>query len=193
MKNHISKSVGLSIYDNYAALGELHESGKLSDEEWEKAECWFEEKRKSAVTEYNACKGPWPYQWKNIDAVVCGILQQMGVVSIDYSDLKDLYDAVCVYEARTKGKGANNEEQLQSIIDTIRSEYLTQLRSSKKVVVTLCGPSNPSNLLVKLADCMDGLNVIGQTRKLSTEAIEMELSLIYVNKNQTYSKYGYSK
>ena len=26
-----------SIYDNYAALGELHEPGKLSDEEWEKA------------------------------------------------------------------------------------------------------------------------------------------------------------
>ena len=101
----------------------------------------------------------------------------MGVVSIDYSDLKDLYDADCVYEARIKGKGANDEEKLQSIIDTIRSEYLAQLRSSKKVVVTLCSSSNPSNLLEKLADRMDGLNVVWQTRTLSTEA--MEISILY--------------
>jgi hypothetical protein len=168
-----------SLYDNYAALGELHESGKLSDEEWEKAEHWFVEKRNAAIAEYNACLGPWPYQWKYIDAVVCGIMQQMGVVSIDYSDLKDLYDADCVYEVRIKGKGSNDEEQLQSIIDTLRSEYLTQLRSSKKVVVTLLGSFDPSGLLEKLADCMDGLNVVWQTRTLSSEAKELTLSIIF--------------
>ena len=169
-----------SIYANYTALGELHDSGKLSDEDWEKACRDFDKKREALIAEYNACQGPWPYQWKNIDAVVCGILQQMGVVSIDYYDLKDLYDADCVYEVRIKGKGANNEEQLQSIIDTIRSEYLAQLRSSKKVVVTLCGSSNPSGLLEKLADFMEGLNAVWQTRKLPTEAPEIVLSIVYV-------------
>jgi hypothetical protein len=169
-----------SLYDNYAALDELHESGKLSDEEWEKAERWFDKKRNAAIAEYNTCQGPWPYQWKNIDAVVCGILQQMGLVSIDYSDLKDLYDADNVCEIRIKGKGTNDEEQLQSIIDTIRSEYLVQLRSSKKAVVTLCCPSNPSDLLEKLADCMDGMNIVWQTRNLSSEAKGMELSIVYL-------------
>ena len=168
------------IYDNCAALGELHDAGRISDEDFEKAGFAFDEKRKAAIAEYNACQGPWPYQWKNIDAVVCGILQQMGVVSIDYSDLKDLYDADCVYEARIKGKGANDEEQFQSIIDIIRSEYLAQLRSSKKVVVTLCGSSNPSGLLEKLADCMDGLNAVWQTRRLFAEVKEMELSIVFV-------------
>ena len=103
----------------------------------------------------------------------------MGVVSLDYSDLKDLYDADNVYEIRIKGKGTNDEEQLQSIIDTIRSEYLALLRSSKKVIVTLCGPSNPSGLLEKLADCMDDLNVDWQTRTLASELKNMELSLVY--------------
>jgi len=168
-----------SIYDNYAALCELHESGKLSDEDWKKAEHWFDEKRNAAIAEYNACQGPWPYQWKNIDAVVCGILQQHGLVSIDYHDIKDLYDADCVYEARIKGKGSNVEEQIQSIIDAIRNEYLTQLRSSKKVVVTLCGSSDPSGLLEKLADCMDSLNVVWQTRKFYTDENEVELSLVF--------------
>ena len=168
-----------SLYDKYTALGELHESGKLSDEEWEKAEHWFVEKRNAAIAEYNACLGPWPYQWKNIDAVACGIMQQMGVVSIDYSDLKDLYDADCVYEVRIKGKGANDEEQLQNIIDTIRSEYLAQLRSSKKVVVTLCGSADPSDLLEKLADCMDDLNVVWQTRTFHVDEKELKLSIIY--------------
>lgn len=178
--SYLEKSKKPSIYDSYTALGELHDSGKLTDEDWEKAELWFDGKRNAAIAEYNTCLGPWPYQWKNIDAVVCGILQQMGVVSIDYSDLKDLYDEDCVYEVRIKGKGANDEEQLQSIIDTIRSEYLAQLRSSKKVVVTLCGSSNPSELLEKLADCTDGLNVVWQARKLHSEAKELVLSLVYV-------------
>ncbi len=169
-----------SLYDNYAALGELHDAGRISDEVFEKAGRDFDKKRKAAIAEYNACQGPWSYQWKNIDAVVCGILQQHGLVSIDYHDIKDLYDADSVYEVRIKGKGANDEEQAQSIIDKIRSKYLAQLRSSKKVVVTLCGSSDPSGLLVKLADCMDGSDVVWQTRNLHTDEKDMELSLVYV-------------
>ena len=168
-----------SIYDNYTALGELHESGKLSDEDWKKAEYWFDEKRNAAIAEYNVCQGPWPYQWKNIDAVVCGILQQHGLLSIDFFDLNYLYMVDSVSEIRIKGKGADEYEQLQSIIDTLRNDYLAQLQSSKKVVVTLCGSSDPSGLLENFADCMDGFNVVWQTRKLSTEAKEIELSIIY--------------
>lgn len=177
---YMENSKKASIYENYAALSELHEAGRISDEDFEKAGRDFDEKRKSAIAEYNACQGPWPYQWKNKDAVVCGILQQIGVVSIDYSDIKDLYDADCVYEVRIKGKGSNNKEQLQSIIDTIRSKCMAQLRSSKKVVVTLCGSSNTSDLLGRLADCMNGLNIVWQTRKLPTEVKELEISLVYV-------------
>jgi len=61
----------------------------------------------------------------------------------------------------------------------IRNEYLAQLRSSKKVVVTLCGTSNPSGLLEKLADCLDGLNVVWQTRPLHSDGNNIELSLVY--------------
>ena len=168
-----------SIYENYAALHELHDAGRISDDDFEKAGRDFDEKRKASIAEYNACQGPWPYQWKNIDTVVCGILQQRGVISIDYSDLKDFYDADCVYEVRIKGKGANDEEQLQSIIDTIRSEHLAQLRSLKKVVVTLCAPSNPLGLLEKFADCMNGLNIVWQTRTLSAEAKELASSIVF--------------
>ena len=170
-----------SLYDNYAALGELHDAGRISDEDFEQAGRDFDEKRKTVIAEYNACQGPWPYQWKNIDAVVCGILQQHGLVSIDYRDIKDLYDTDCVYEVRIKGKGANDEEQIQSIIDTIRNEYLAQLRSSKRVVVTLCGSSDPSNLLEKFANCMDGLNVVWQTRiMLANPTADIEISIVYV-------------
>ena len=168
-----------SLYDNYAALSELHDAGRISNEDFEQAGRDFDEKRKAAIAEYNACQGPWPYQWKNVDAVVCGILQQHGLVSIDYHDIKDLYDADCVYEVRIKGKGVYDEEQLQCIIDMIRNEYLAQLRSSKKVVVTLCGTSNPSGLLEKLADCLDGLNVVWQTRPLHSDGNNIELSLVY--------------
>ena len=178
---YMENSKKASIYENYAALSELHDAGRISDEDFEKAGHDFDEKRKALIEEYNTCQGPWPYQWKNIDAVVCGILQQHGLVSIDYHDIKDLYDADCVYEVRIKGKGANDEEQLQSIIDTIRSEYLAQLRSSKRVVVTLCGSSNPSGLLEKLTDCMDGLDVVCQTRILPAESTDMEISLVYVS------------
>ena len=157
---YLESCIKPSLYDNYDALGELYDAKRISDEDFEQA--------------------AWPYQWENIDAVVCGILQQHGLVSIDYHDIKDLYDADCVYEVRIKGKGANDEEQIQSIIDTIRSEYQAQLHSSKKVVVTLCGSSNPSGLLEKLADCMDGLNVVWQTRELSSEGKELALLIVFV-------------
>ena len=107
-------------------------------------------------------------------------MQQHGLVSIDYHDIKDIYDADCVYEVRIKGKGANDEEQFQSIIDTIRNEYQVQLRSSKKVILTLCGSSDPSGLLEKLADCMDGLNIVWQTRTFHTDGKDLELSLVII-------------
>lgn len=176
---YMEKSKKASIYENYDALRELHDAGRISNEDFEKAGRDFDEKRKAAIAEYNSCQGPWPYQWKSVDTVVCGVLQQMGPVSIDYSDLKDLYESDCVSEVRIKGKGTNDEEQLQSIIDAIRSEYFAQLRSSKKVIVTLCGSSNLSGLLEKLADCMDGLNVVWQTRTLSSDAKELTLSIVY--------------
>ena len=78
------------------------------------------------------------------------------------------------------GKGVTQEEQIKSIIDTVRSDYINQLLSSNKVVVTLCGSSDLSDLLVQLADCMEGLNVVWQTRTLTAESTEMELSLLYV-------------
>ena len=177
---YLESCIKPSLYDNYDALGELYDAKRISDEDFEQAGRDFDKKREAAFEEYNACQGPWPYQWKNVDAVVCGILQQHGLVSIDYHDIKDLYDADSVYEVRIKGKGSNDEEQLQSIIDTIRSEYLAQLSSSKKVVVTLCAPSNPLGLLEGFADCMDTMYVVWQTRELPAEAKEMELSIVYV-------------
>lgn len=184
-----------SLYNNYAALGELHDAGRISDENFEQAGRDFDKKRKAAIDEYNACKGPWPYQWKNIDAVVCGVLQQHGLVSIDYHDIKDLYGADCVYEVRIKGKGDNDEALLQSIIDTIKTEYMSQLRSSKKVVLTLCGPSITPDLLGKIADCMDGLNVIWQTRNNEEIAVSLVCISEMVNdtgaetKQQEYDKW----
>ena len=168
-----------SLYDNYAALGELYDAKRISDEDFEQAGRDFDKKRDAAIAEYNAYQGPWPYQWKNIDAVVCGILQQHGLVSIDYHDIKDLYNADCVYEVRIKGKGANDEEQLQSIVDTIRNEYMDLLRSSEKLAVTIIGPSNPAAYFKKTADFFAGMDVVWQTRKTFTEGKEMELSIIY--------------
>ena len=181
---YLESCIKPSLYDNYDALGELYDAKRISDEDFEQAERDFDKKRDAAIAEYNAYQGPWPYQWKNIDAVVCGVLQQHGPVSIDYHDIKDLYDADCVYEVRIKGKGANDEEQIQSIIDTIKSEYLVQLRSSKKIVVTLCGSSDSSKLLEKLADCMDTLNVVWQTRCPHAEVEGIEISIVFVMESE---------
>ena len=168
-----------SIYDNYAALRELHDAGRISDEDFEQAGRDFAEKREAASAEYNACQGPWPYQWKNIDAVVCGILQQHGLVSIDYHDIKDLYDADCVYEVRIKGKGANDEEQLQSIVDTIRNEYMDLLRLSEKLAVTIIGPSNPVAFLDKISDCLTDMDIVWQTKTWPTQE-SLEISIIII-------------
>ena len=168
------------IYGYFSVLDKFHELGRLTDEEYKKAIDENEKKVFLATEEYNVCKGPWPYKWNNIDAIVCGILQQYSIIPIDYYDLKFLYDYDHVYEVRIMGKGVTQEEQIKSIIDTVRSDYINQLLSSNKVVVTLCGSSDLSDLLVQLADCMEGLNVVWQTRTLTAESTEMELSLLYV-------------
>jgi hypothetical protein len=173
---YMEKSKKANIYDNYAALRELHDAGRISNEDFEKAGRDFDDKRKAAIAEYNACKGPWPYQWKNIDAVVCGILQQHGLASIDYTDMKYLYEADTVSEIRIKGKGANDEEQVQNIIDTIRNDYMDLLQSSKKIAVTLSGSSNPTTYIEKIADCLTNMDIVWQTRKLPIE--ELEISII---------------
>ena len=166
-----------SIYDNFDAIFELYEANRISDEEYEQACYDFDKKCDVAIAEYNACQGPWPYQWKNIDAVVCGILQQHNLMSIDYTDLKYLYEADTISEIRIKGKGANDEEQLQSIIDTIRNEYMDLLKSSKKLAVTLCAPSNPTAYLEKIADCLNGFDIVWQTRTLHTKK-EIGVSIV---------------
>lgn len=168
------------IYGYFSALDKLHKLGRLTDEEYRKTIDKNKKKVFLAAEEYNVCKGPWPYKWNNIDAIVCGILQQYSIIPIDYYDLKFLYDYDHVYEVRIMGKGVTQEEQIKSIIDTVRSDYINQLLSSNKVVVTLCGSSDLSDLLVQLADCMEGLNVVWQTRTLTAESTEMELSLLYV-------------
>lgn len=174
---YMENSKEASIYDNYAALRELHDAGRLSDEDFEKAGRDFDKKRKVAIAEYNACNGPWPYQWKNIDSVVCGILQQRGLMSIDYTDLKYLYEADSVSEIRIKGKGTNDEEQLRSIIDSIRIYYMDLLQSSKKLAVTLSGSSNLASYLEKIADCMGGMDIVWQTRTWPTQK-SLEISII---------------
>ena len=166
-----------NIYDNYAAMSELYYADRISDEDYKQAGRVFDETRKAAIAVYNACKGPWPYQWKNIDAVVCGILQQHSLASTDYLDLKYLYEADSVSEIRIKGKGSNDEEQLQSIIDNIRNEYMDWLKSSKKLAITLSSPSNPTAYLERIADCLDGLDIVWQTRK---DGVEMKLSIITI-------------
>ena len=165
-----------SIYDNFAAIVELYEANRISDDDFEQAGYDFDKKKDAAIAEYNACQGPWPYQWENIDVVVLGILQRFGLHSLDYYDLKYLYEADNVSEIRIKGKGASDEEQLQSIIDTISNEYRDLLQSSEKLAVTLSGPSNPSAYLEKIADCLIGMDIVRQTRK---EGAEMELSIVY--------------
>ena len=169
-----------SIYDNFAAIVELYEADRISDDDFEQAGYDFDKKKDAAIGEYNACPGPWPYQWENIDAVVCGILQQQGIESIDYEDLKYLYEADSVSEIRIKGKGANDEEQLQSIIDTIHNDYLDLLKSSAKLAITIIGSSNPGTHLKRIVDCIKCKEFVWKDRKLPVEGKEMELSIVTI-------------
>ena len=167
------------IYDNSNAIVDLHDSGKLSDEDWEKACRDFDEKREALIAEYNACQGPWPYQWKNIDVVICGILQRFGFVSCDFYDLKYLYEADRIYEIRIKGKGTNKEEQVQSIIDTIRNDYWNLLQSSEKLAVTILDSDRAASLN-KIADCLSGMDVIWHEWGATAEEKVIEISIVYI-------------
>jgi len=168
-----------SIYDNSIVVVELHDSGKLSDEDWEKACRHFDEKCEALVAEYNACKGPWPYQWDNADVVVCGILQRFGRTTCDFYDLKYLYDAHSISEIRIKGKGTNEEEQVQSIIDTIRNDYMDLLQSSEKLVVIKIG-SLRATYSKKIVDSLIDLNVVWHEWGSTAEEKEIALSIVYV-------------
>ena len=178
-----------SLYDNYAALSELHDAGRISDEDFEKAGCNFDEKRKALIAEYNACQGPWPYQWKNIDAVVCGIMQQIGVVSIDYPDLKDLYDCYSVWEIRLSSQNKDQRQRVNDIINTMQTQYGYILSNAQKLVVTLYYSPNVSSYdddLSQLQDFLtnyvDETNIIWQTRKMSSTKDSIEISLLIKHK-----------
>lgn len=177
---YMENSKKTSIYDNYAALRELHDAGRLSDEDFEKAGRDFDEKRKVAIAEYNACQGPWPYQWKNIDTVVLGILQRFGLHSLDFYDLKYLYEADTVSEIRIKGKGVSDEEQFQSIIDTIRNEYMDLLQSSEKLAITVCCSSNHGAYIEKILDCINCKEFVWHEWRPTAYEKEMRLSIITI-------------
>lgn len=175
------------IYGYYSALDKLHDMGRLTDEEYRKAIDKNKKKVFLAAEEYNVCKGPWPYKWNNIDAIVCGILQQHSIISIDYNDLKFLYDYDYVYEARILGKGNNDEERIQSIIDIVRSNYMSQLLSSKKVVATLLLPSNNFDISPEMVVPLkiffeklenNNVDLVRQSLVLSEET-KMELSIVF--------------
>ena len=168
-----------SIYDNSIAIVDLHDSGKLSDEEYEKASRYYDEKRKVLIEKYNACQGPWPYQWNDADFVVCGILQRFGFVSCDFYDLKYIYEANRIYEIRIKGKGTNDEEQVQSIIDTIRNKHMGLLQSSKKLAVTFID-SKQGAYINKIAECLSGMDVKWHEWGATAEEKEIALSIVYV-------------
>lgn len=175
------------IYGYYSALNKLHELGRLTDEEYKKAIDEYKKKVFLATEEYNVCKGPWPYKWNNIDAIVCGILQQDSIISIDYYDLKFLYDYDYVNEIRIMGKGVTQEEQINNIIDTIISDYINQLLSSNKVVVTLLLPSNNFDISPEMVEPLkvlieklenNNVDLVWQLLALSEET-KMGLSIIY--------------
>ena len=173
------------ICEKSIAIEELHDSGKLSDEDWEKASGDLAEKREALIAEYNACKGPWPYQWNDADVVVCGILQRFGLCSCDFYDLKYLYEADHIYEIRIKGKGTNDEEQIQNIMDTIRNDYMDLLQSSKKLAVTIID-SNRAAYFGKIADCLSGMDVIWHEWGATAEEKEIALSIVYISKKSNY-------
>ena len=177
--SYLEESRKPCICEKSIAIEELHDSGKLSDEDWEKASGDLAEKREAASAEYNACQGPWPYQWDNADVVVCGILQRFGLASCDFYDLKYLYEADRICEIRIKGKGTNEEEQIQSIIDIIRNDYMDMLQPSKKIVVTIID-SNRGAHFSKIADCLSGKDVLWHEWGATAEEKEIRLSIVYV-------------
>ncbi len=178
-----------SIYDNSNAIVELHDSGKLSDEDWEKACRDFDEKRKALIAEYNACQGPWPYQWKNINPVVCGVLQKQGLLSIDYHDLKYLYDCYSVWEIRLLCRKVEAKLRIKEIINTIQSKYDYMMSNAQRLVVTLCYSLNSSSYNDELSQLNDFLinyvneaNIVWQTRKMESIEDATEVSLIIKHK-----------
>ena len=122
-----------------------------------------------------------------------GILQQLGKISIDYTDLKYLYEADNVSEIRIKGRGSNDEEQVQSIIDTICKDYMDLLKSSEKLAVTIIGSSNPEAYFTKFAECLTDMDIVWQTRTIPTKK-EIEISLVTIMEtNQQYKLKEWSK
>ncbi|MBP5799406.1 MAG: hypothetical protein J6W43_05810 [Prevotella sp.] len=186
---YMENSKKVSIYDNYAALRELHDAGRISDEDFEKAGRDFDEKRKAAIAEYNTCKGPWPYQWKNIDAVVCGILRQQGKISIDYHDLSFLSNSYSLWEIRISDNSTNNNERIEKICQSLRSNYEYILQNAQKLVVMLnYSPNSQTNMddMDSLQTCLNeikpGIDIIWQMRKASKANESLEVSIIIKHK-----------
>ena len=189
--SYLENNLMYGVIGFYSALSKLHESGRLSDEDYKKAYDENEKRLWLAVDEYNECKGPWPYHWKNVDPVVCGLLYPRTICSIDYYDVKFLYDFDSVYEVRIKGKGTNLVEQAQCIVNIAKRDYMDQLLSSKKVAITLFFPFHESEeqlpiykgvydkLTVLLADLENNnVDMHLQIRKSKNET-ELELWIVY--------------
>lgn len=186
---YMGNSKKTSIYENYAALRELHDAGRISDEDFEKAGRDFDEKRKVLIAEYNACHGPWPYQWKNTDAVVCGILQQQGKISIDYQDLKFLSNSYSVWEIRISDNSGNESERLEKICQSLRRNYEYILQNAQKLIVTLNYSSDcqtkideMDSLQTFLNDIKPGIDIIWQMRKVKKAIENFEVSIIIKHK-----------
>lgn len=186
---YLESSKSPSIYNNYAALGELHDAGRLSDEDYEKAGRDFDEKRKTAITEYNACKGPWPYQWKNINAVVCGILQKQSLLSIDYHDLFFLYDSYSVWEIRVADNSSDERKRIGKICQSLRDNYKHILQNAKKLVVTLNYPSRCQTNMEDINPLQEFLNelnpnveIVWQMRNINEEDETLEVSIVIKHK-----------
>ena len=178
-----------SIYDKYAALGELHDLRRLSDEEWERAGYFLDERRIAAIAEYNTCEGPWPYQWNNIDAVVCGILQKMGQVPIDIHDLSFLYDSYCVWEMRISSQNSDASVRIKEIENELKKSYDYILGNAQKLIATYTYTSDKnimnddlSHLHEVLGGYLNEKDIVWQVRRIEGTNNYSELSLIVKNK-----------
>ena len=189
--SYLENKLNYGVIGFYSALSKLHESGRLSDEDYKKAYDENEKRLWLAVDEYNECKGPWPYHWKNVDPVVCGLLYPRTFFSnVDSNDLKFLYEFDSVYEVRIKGKGSNLVEQAQYIVNIAKRDYMDQLLSSKKVIMTLFFPFHEIESIYtcvyeKLKDLLVDLEYktvdkpfILRHSKIETE---LELWIVYVD------------